>query len=55
MDINLNNVDRSILVRVLEAHGYACYESESTDALREAVRQDIAAGEIEEFELSNEP
>lgn len=49
--MNLNNVSRATLQRVLEAHGFAVYDSEPTEALRDAVRLEIAAGEIDETEL----
>lgn len=52
--MNLNNVSRATMQRVLENHGYAVYDSESTDSLRETVAIDLASGEISEDELGAE-
>lgn len=51
--MNLNNVTRAKLQEVLEAHGFAVYDSESTEQLQEAVRLELAAGEIDESELED--
>lgn len=49
--MNLNDISRAKLQQVLENHGFAVYDSEPTEALREAVRLEIDADEIDESEL----
>lgn len=49
--MNLNNVSRAVLQRVLENHGFAVYDSEPTEALRDAVQLELDAGEIRRSEL----
>lgn len=51
--MNLNNVSRATLQRVLENHGYAVYDSEDTESLRHTVAVDLASGEIDESELED--
>jgi hypothetical protein len=43
----INWLDREQIVKILENYGFACYDSESTDDLREALRANIADGTIE--------
>ena len=43
----INQLDREQIVKILEEYGFACYDSESTDELREALRSNIEAGTID--------
>lgn len=43
----INWLDREQIVKILENYGFACYDSESTDDLREDLRANIADGTIE--------
>lgn len=43
----VNWLDREQIVKILEDYGFACYDSESTDELREALRANIADGTID--------
>ena len=47
----INNLSREQIVRLLENYGFACYDSESTDSLRDAVRANIEDGTIEPSDL----
>jgi len=47
----INWLHRRQIENLLECHGFACYDSESTDDLREALRECVMDGEIEETEL----
>lgn len=42
----INWMDRKQIVALLENFGFACYDSESTDELRDAVRENVADGTI---------
>jgi len=42
----INWLDRKELVEILEQHGFACYDTESTDDLREALRANVLDGTI---------
>lgn len=42
----VRRLGRSQLETLLERHGFACYESESTETLEEAVRVNVADGTI---------
>lgn len=43
--MRVDDMTRDEIVRALEdAGGYQCYDSESTEELRECLRQDIRAG-----------
>jgi hypothetical protein len=46
--VRVNDLTRAQVVRVLEEYGYACYDKEDADDLREALRQDIEDGIIDE-------
>ncbi len=41
------HISRQQIAEILEEHGFACYDSESTDKLREALRVNIEEGVIE--------
>lgn len=43
----LNWLDREQIVKILEGYCFQCYDSESTDELREALRQNIEDGTID--------
>jgi len=43
----INQLDREQIVKILEEYGFACYDSESTDELREALRSNIEDGTID--------
>lgn len=47
----INNLSREDITSILEGRGYAVYDSESTDSLRETIREDVMNGEISECEL----
>lgn len=47
----INWLDREEIVEILERYGFACYDSESTDELREALRANVLDGTISEEEL----
>ncbi len=42
----INWLDREQIVQLLEGNGMACYDSESTDNLRETLRQCVQDGDI---------
>lgn len=42
----INWLDRKQIVEILENYGFACYDSESTDELRDALRANIEDGTI---------
>lgn len=44
----INWLDREDIVAILEEHGFACYDSESTDELREALRSNVEDGTVAE-------
>ena len=50
----LNRLDRSQIVTLLESVSIACYDSESTDELREALAVNIEDGTIDESSLPGE-
>lgn len=43
----INWMDREEVVALLENVGIACYDSESTDELRDALRENVMDGTIE--------
>ena len=43
----INWLDREKVVKILEDYGFACYDSESTDDLKNALRENIADGTID--------
>lgn len=43
----INWLDREKVVKILENYGFACYDSESDDDLRNALRENIADGTID--------
>lgn len=43
----INWLDREKIVTILESYGFACYDSESTDDLRDALRTNIADNTID--------
>lgn len=43
---DINWLDRTKVVEILEGYGFACYDSESTDSLREALRINVDDGTI---------
>lgn len=43
----INWMDREQIVAILENYGFACYDSESTDDLRDALRANIEDGTID--------
>ncbi|WP_305906292.1 hypothetical protein Q9L42_020825 (plasmid) [Methylomarinum sp. Ch1-1] len=49
----INWLDRDDIVDILESHGFACYDKESTDELREALRANIEDGTIDAACLEN--
>lgn len=49
--MNLNNVSRAKAQEVLEAHGYAIYDSVPTEDLIRCLQDDIESGEIKAEEL----
>ena len=51
----INWLDREDIVKILENYGFACYDSESTDALRDALRSNIADGTIDPSVLDSAP
>jgi hypothetical protein len=44
----INQLSRTQTIAILENHGFACYDSESTDDLEEALRSNIEDGTIDE-------
>lgn len=44
---NLNKLSRQEIVELLESVGIACYDSENTEMLREALRVNVEDGTIE--------
>jgi hypothetical protein len=42
----INWMDRTQIVALLENFGFACYDRETTDELRDAVRENVADGTI---------
>jgi len=49
---SINWLSREEIVKILEGYGFACYDSESTDELRDALRINIADGTIDETVLN---
>lgn len=43
----INWLDRAKIVEILEDYGFACYDHESTDDLREELRVNIMDGTID--------
>lgn len=43
----INWLDRDQIVKILESYGFACYDKESTDDLRDELRNNIADGTID--------
>lgn len=43
----INWLDREKVVKILEEYGFACYDSESTDDLKIALRENIIDGTID--------
>jgi carbamoylphosphate synthase small subunit len=50
---NINNVSRAKLQEVFENHGFAVYDSESTESLRKAMQIELDDGSIDESELGD--
>lgn len=48
----INWMDRSQITKILEDYGFAVYDSESTDELREALRNNVVDGTISKSILS---
>jgi hypothetical protein len=48
----INWLDREQIVKILENYGFACYDSESTDSLRDALRANIEDGTIDPSDLA---
>lgn len=44
----INWMDRGAIISVLEQYGFACCDSESTELLRETLRDNIMDGTIDE-------
>jgi len=42
----INWLDRTQVIQILEDYGFACYDNESTDELRNALRTNIDDGTI---------
>lgn len=42
----INWLERAEIVSILESYGFACYDSESTDELREALKANVEDGTI---------
>lgn len=51
----INWLDREKIVGILEEHGFACYDSETTDELREALKGNIEDGTIDASLLDGAP
>lgn len=49
----LNWLSREQIVAILESYSFQCYDSESTDDLREALRQNIEDGTIDRAVLDD--
>ena len=47
----VNWLNRSQIVRILENHGFACYEKESDQELRQCLVDEVMSGEIDPSEL----
>ena len=43
----INWLDREDIVAILEDHGFACYDNEATQELREALREGVEDGTID--------
>lgn len=43
----INNLSREEIVKILEDYGFACYDSDVTDELRDALKANIEDGTIE--------
>ena len=43
----INKLDRARIVKIHEDYGFACYDTESTDDLRESLRSNIEDGTID--------
>ena len=54
-DINsiINFADRERIVELLEQYGFACYDSESTEELRDALRANVDDGTISKTEVES--
>ncbi len=50
----LNWLSRERIVAILESYSFQCYDSESADDLREALRQNIEDGTIDRAVLDDE-
>lgn len=51
INTTINWLNRYTIQTLLEAHGMAVYDDESTDLLRETLREDVLSGEIGEWEV----
>lgn len=49
----INWLSREEVVQILEAYGFACYDSESTDEPRDALRANVEDGTIPSTQLPN--
>lgn len=47
----INWLDRARIVAILESYGFACYDYETNDELRESIRVNIEDGTIGEDEV----
>lgn len=47
----INWLDRDQVVEILERYGFACYDTESTDDLREALKTNVKDGTIDETDI----
>ena len=47
----INWLDRSDIEKILESFGFACYDSETTDQMREALRVNLMDGTIPQWAL----
>lgn len=43
----INNLSREQIVKIHEEYGFAAYDSESTEELRDSIRSNIADGTID--------
>jgi len=48
----INWLDHGQIVEILEKYGFACYSSETTDELRDTLRENVMDGTIDESEVS---
>lgn len=49
----INWLERSQITKILEDYGFACYDSESTEELRSALRENILDGTISKSVISD--